>query len=231
MPLPATPPLPSSVLTGSPGTSWPIEAALAALAPQAREVLDFWFADGLQLGWPSQNLSKVWFGGGAELDSQITARFGALVREAAGGRFTEWEITLPACLALVIVLDQFSRNVFRGSAQAFASDARALRLAKATLAAGEDLQLPWAARVFMYMPLMHSEELSAQELCVGAFTRLRQTGPEALAQKFQGHLDYAIQHRDIVARFGRFPHRNAVLGRSSTPEEEHFLHSGPRFGQ
>lgn len=197
----------------------------------AREVLAFWFADGLQSGWPTVDMGKRWFGGGAALDAEIEARFGDLVREAASGGLQDWEASPWSRLALVILLDQFSRNVFRGSAQAFAGDGRALRLAEAALQAGEDRQLPWVARVFMYMPLMHTEGLAGQERCVNAFTQLLEEGPEALARSLQGHLDYAIQHRDIVAQFGRFPHRNAVLARASTPQEEDFLRTGPRFGQ
>ena len=131
----------------------------------------------------------------------------------------------------MVVLDQFARNVFRGTAKAFAGDGRAQRLASDTVASGEDLQLPWVGRVFMYMPLMHAENLALQEECVRCFTRLATQVPARLHAGLQGNVDFAIQHRDIIARFGRFPHRNQTLGRGSTAAEEEFLRSGPRFGQ
>ena len=99
------------------------------------------------------------------------------------------------------------------------------------VAAGEDLQLPWAARLFLYMPLMHAESPALQDECVARFTRLVADAPEALKQRLQGNLDYAHRHRDIIKLFGRFPYRNAVLGRPDTPEEKDFLLKGPRFGQ
>lgn len=206
----------------------------ATLLPSAHAVLDFWLADGLQHGWPSQNLSQRWFGGGPQLDLQIKTQFGALVTQAVGGGLQDWENTPDAPLnrlALVILLDQFTRNVFRGSGRAFAGDARAQQLVRQALAQHWDRQLPWVARVFLYMPLMHAEDLALQDECVRCFTRLHAEAPQALKARLAGHLDYAHQHRDIIARFGRFPYRNAALGRISTAQEEVFLQDGPRFGQ
>ncbi|HQS31420.1 MAG TPA: DUF924 family protein, partial [Polaromonas sp.] len=134
-------------------------------------------------------------------------------------------------LALIILLDQFTRNVFRGSGQAFAGDARAQQLVLQTLAEGGDLQLPWVGRVFMYMPLMHAESLVLQEECVARFGQLVADAPTDLKERLQGNLDFARQHRAIIAQFGRFPYRNAALGRASTAEEQAFLTTGPRFGQ
>ena len=195
------------------------------------EVLDFWLGDGLQNEWPTQDLGKRWFGGGAELDADIRARFGAAVQQAVAGGLRDWEQPPLTRLALVILLDQFTRNVFRGKAQAFAGDARAQQLVLRTIAAGEDLQLPWAGRVFLYMPLMHAENLALQDECVASFTRLVADAPESLKVRLQDNLDFARKHRDIVVRFGRFPYRNAVMGRADTPEEKDFLVKGPRFGQ
>jgi uncharacterized protein (DUF924 family) len=195
------------------------------------EVLDFWLGDGLEKDWPTQHLGKRWFGGGAELDEDIKTRFGAAVTAALAGGLRDWERTPLHRLALVILLDQFNRNIFRGTAQAFAGDARAQQLTLQALAAGEDRQLPWVGRVFLYMPLMHAESPALQDEGVARFTRLRADVPEALKQRLQGHLDYAHEHQAIIARFGRFPYRNAVLGRADTPEEEDFLREGPRFGQ
>ena len=148
----------------------------------------------------------------------------------AGG-LQDWEAQPLDRLALVILLDQFTRNVFRGTGQAFAGDARAQQLVRQTLARHEDLPLPWVGRVFLYMPLMHAEDLALQDECVARFARLLADAPETLKPRLQGHLDYARQHQDIIARFGRFPYRNAALGRLNSPEEETFLHTGPRFGQ
>lgn len=195
------------------------------------QVLDFWLGDGVTQDWPTQDLGKRWFSGGAELDAEIRARFGAAVDEALAGGLRDWEQPPLRRLALVILLDQFTRNVFRGSARAFAGDARAQQLVRQAVAAGEDQQLPWAARLFLYMPLMHAESPALQEECVARFTRLVADAPPALKQRLQGNLDYAHQHRDIIALFGRFPHRNAALGRADTPEEKDFLLKGPRFGQ
>ena len=185
-------------------------------------------------GWPTPDLGQRWFGGGAALDQEIRTRFGAQVLLALGGGLQDWESPQEqpwSRLALVILLDQFPRNMFRGSAQAFAGDARAQRLVQDTLAQQADRPLPWVARVFSYMPLMHAEALALQHDCVACFERLLADAPAALKPRLQGHVDYARQHRDIITRFGRFPYRNAVLGRSNTPEEEDFLRRGPRFGQ
>lgn len=198
------------------------------------EILDFWLADGWAQGWPTPDLGKRWFGGGAALDQEIKTRFGAQVVLALGGGLQDWEngpAQPSSRLALVILLDQFTRNVFRGTSQAFDGDARAQRLVLDTLAQQADRQLPWVARVFTYMPLMHAEDQALQDEGVACFSRLVADAPDTLRQQLQGNLDFARQHQDIIARFGRFPYRNAVLGRSNTPEEEDFLRKGPRFGQ
>ena len=202
-----------------------VQPALAA------DILDFWLGDGLALGWPSGDLNKRWFSGGASLDEEVGVRFGQAVHQAMQGGLTAWEKPLHSRLALVILLDQFSRNVFRGTAQAFDGDARALQLTLQTLAQQEDRQLPWVGRVFLYMPLMHAGDLAQQNKCVTCFAQLVADAPAALKPKLKGNLDFAVQHKDIIARFSRFPYRNAVLGRISTAEEDSFLRNGPRFGQ
>jgi uncharacterized protein (DUF924 family) len=206
---------------------------LPAPAPpaEAAAILDFWLDDALALDWPSRNLSQRWFGGGAALDDEIKARFGQAAGRAVQGGFQEWETALLSRLALVLLLDQFTRNVFRGTGLAFAGDARAQRLTLQTLANRQDLLLPRAARVFMYMPLMHAEDAALQAKSVACFSQLAADAPEALTATLQGNLDFARQHQAIIDRFGRFPYRNAALGRPSTPEETDFLRTGPRFGQ
>jgi uncharacterized protein (DUF924 family) len=203
----------------------------SAASPSPQDVLDFWFGDGLQHDWPSQDLNPLWFGGGAEQDDQIRQRFGALVASALSGGLSEWESALTTRLALVIVLDQFSRNVHRSQAQAFAGDARAQQLVLATLAAREDETLARVGRVFLYMPLMHAEDIALQARCVERFTALHDNSPPALREKLASNLRFAREHRDTVARFGRFPHRNAALGRESSDAELAFLKTGPRYGQ
>jgi len=195
------------------------------------DVLDFWLGDGVALGWPSQNLKERWFGGSATLDLEIRTRFGAVVRLAVQGGLQDWEPPLHSRLALVILLDQFTRNVFRATGQAFDGDERARQLTLQTLALQEDRQLPWVGRVFLYMPLMHAEDSALQSKSVACFSQLMADAPATLKPQLQGNLDFALAHQSMIARFGRFPYRNAALGRISTAEEKDFLLTGSRFGQ
>ena len=199
--------------------------------PSPHDVLTFWFGDALVSDWPAQDRSALWFGGGAALDARITERFGPLVDTALDGGLVDWENTLPARLALVIVLDQFTRNVHRGQARAFAGDGRAQRLVLQSLALAQDAELPRVGRLFLYMPLMHAESLALQHECVARLEALAHDSPPEVREQLQGNLRSARQHRDIVEQFGRFPHRNAALGRPGTPAEAAFLYNGPRFGQ
>ncbi|MEX1167839.1 MAG: DUF924 family protein [Hydrogenophaga sp.] len=194
-------------------------------------ILTHWFADGLQRDWPSPNLNPRWFGGGPEEDALIAVQFGPLVESALAGGLADWETEPLPRLALVIVLDQFSRNLYRGQARAFAGDARAQTLVQQSLSRGEDLNLPTVGRVFLYMPLMHAERIDLQTECVERFTALQDSAPIELREKLEGNVQAALQHRDIVHRFGRFPHRNMVMARTSTPAEMQYLQNAPRFGQ
>ncbi|MBG6072520.1 MULTISPECIES: DUF924 family protein [unclassified Polaromonas] len=195
------------------------------------DILSFWLGDGLALGWPSKGMNRRWFLGGATLDDEIRVRFGQAVQSALQGGLATWESSLHSRLALVILLDQFTRNLFRGTARAFDGDVQARQLTLNTLAQQEDQELPWVGRVFLYMPLMHAEDLVLQEKCVASFSQLVADAPTPLKPKLQGSLDSAIKHQGIIARFGRFPYRNAVMGRKSSAEEKEFLRNGPRFGQ
>ncbi len=178
---------------------------------RAGQVLDFWFADRDAQGQPAYR--DQWFKRDDAFDAQIAHRFGAPVEQALAGELDRWADNADGVLALVILLDQFPRNLFRGTARAFAGDARALRLARQAVAQGLDRQLPRYQRMFLYLPFEHSEKLADQERSVALFAAL---GDENVTR-------YAVAHRDIVARFGRFPHRNAALGRPSTAEEIEFL--------
>ena len=200
-----------------------------ATTPQA--ILDFWLGDGLTLGWPTQDLNKRWFGGSAELDAEIQSRFGSRVTEAMAGGLTDWESEPISRLALIILLDQFTRNIFRGSAKAFEGDGRSQQLVADALGKGWDKQLPLVGGVFLLMPLMHAEDLALQDECVRRLLSLAEDAPPEHKGALKSNADFAAQHRDIIARYGRFPYRNAALGRVSNAAEEAFLTSGPRFGQ
>jgi uncharacterized protein (DUF924 family) len=199
------------------------------------EVVDFWLADGWRRGWPSEDQGKRWFSGGPAFDADITTRFGELVAHALAGGLQQWAHSAHSSpqsrLALLLVLDQFTRNVYRGSARAFSGDARAQVLVQRCLDSGADQSLPWVARVFTYMPLMHAENIALQDECVARFEQLARDVPPQLTDRLASNVDFARKHQQIIARFGRFPYRNAVLGRTNTPEEDEFLVNGPRFGQ
>ena len=179
--------------------------------PGPAEVLAFWFGD------PPGAARAEWFRKDAGFDSGIRTRFGALHEAAARRELEAWRAAPGPMLALVVVLDQFSRNLYRGDARAFAQDTHALECANEALARGDDARLLPVQRQFLYLPLEHSEDLADQERCV-ALMRSLEDYPET-----KGLTEWAEKHRVIVARFGRFPHRNAALGRESTPEEVEFL--------
>jgi len=185
----------------------------------AERVLSFWIGTLDATGEPPPGQSKLWYSKDAEFDARIQNEFGADLERAARGELEEWKSTPRGRLALVILLDQFSRNLNRGKASAFANDARALALAREGIERGEDRMLAAVERQFLYMPLMHAEDRDAQNLCLDVFRR----ASAEMGGKLDGVIHYAERHRDIVARFGRFPHRNETLGRESTPEELEFL--------
>ena len=172
-------------------------------------------ADAVLAFWRSAGPDK-WFKKDAAFDDEIHARFLKTYEAAARGELAAWEATREGALALAIVLDQFPRNMLRGSARAFATDPLALAVAARAIERRFDLQLPVPERSFFYLPFEHSEQIADQERCCELF---RATGDAEL-------LKWAELHTDIIRRFGRFPHRNAALGRITTPEEQAFLDSG-----
>ena len=181
----------------------------------AADVLSFWFPEP---GDPDFDERRArWFRRDAEFDAAIVARFSALHAELAGGGARSWLDGARSALAYVIVLDQFSRNLYRDDPRAFAADPLAREAADHALSRGFDRELTALERPFLYMPFMHSEALADQDRCVSLFEALSPEEPGSQA------LSYALRHREIVARFGRFPHRNRVLGRETTPEEAAFL--------
>ncbi|MES2959475.1 MAG: DUF924 family protein [Pseudomonadota bacterium] len=189
------------------------------MPPTAQAVLDFWFGAPDDPGHAQTR--PQWFRKDDTFDAAIAERFGSLIERALNGAIDDWAAPplapLPA-LARVIVLDQFTRNAFRGSVRAFAGDALALQTARALVASGLDRELSGVQRQFCYLPFEHAEDLAHQHTSLQLFEQLGRDEP-ALA----GLLEWAQRHHDIVARFGRFPHRNALLGRASTAEEIAFL--------
>jgi uncharacterized protein (DUF924 family) len=187
------------------------------------EVLGFWFGTLDAEGRATKEVAARWWTKDPAFDQALRDRFGALHEEVLRGEHDDWLASARGRLAAVIVLDQLSRNMFRGSARMFAADDRALAIAEEGIARGQDRELAYAERSFLYLPLEHSEDLVRQERCVELFRTWRDEAPEALRGGIDDSLDYAIAHRDIIRRFGRFPHRNALLGRESTAEELEFL--------
>ena len=179
------------------------------------DVLDFWFLPAGSAGHGAPR--PEWFRKDEQFDALIKARFGALIEQALAGRLQHWAGPT-GVLARILLLDQFTRNVYRDTPHAVGGDALALTLAQELLAAGGDLALPPVQRAFVYLPFEHAEDAALQQQSVALFTRLCREAPA-----LSGMLDFAIRHRDVIARFGRFPHRNVILGRASTPQEQQFL--------
>lgn len=196
------------------------------------EILSFWFDDSRNDPAAAQQMVARWFSADPALDDEIRRRFASFYRAAVAAELTEWEQTARGSLALIIVLDQFSRNMFRGQPQAFAEDAVAQRLCLDGIEQQLDALLGPAEQGFFYMPLQHAENAYLQDVSVRQYEQLLQQSDAAWRPLLQGMLDYAREHRDIIHRFGRFPHRNAILGRPSTPAELAFLaQGGPDYGQ
>jgi uncharacterized protein (DUF924 family) len=178
-------------------------------------ILDFWF---LPEGDPGHGKSRPeWFRKDLAFDALIQQRFGEAISRALAGEFVEWDGDPRGALVRIILLDQFTRNAFRDTPRAFAGDARALAAARAMVDSGRDRMLAPVERWFVYLPFEHAEDMAIQERAVALFNAL------AVEPGLDDIADYAVRHRDIIARFGRFPHRNRILGRDSTPEESEFL--------
>jgi uncharacterized protein (DUF924 family) len=188
----------------------------------AQDVLDFWFG---APGSPERGRTRdVWFRKDAAFDDAIRARFGAAVATAIAGGCTHWDANAEGTLAHVLLLDQFTRNAFRDTPRAFAGDAQALAVADGAIARGFDRALDPFGRWFLYLPFEHAEDADMQRRSLALFGELaHETGDPV-------PLEWAQKHADVIFRFGRYPHRNAILGRASTPEEEAFLaQPGSRF--
>src|SRR5512134_3066534 len=180
---------------------------------EVQEILEFWF---------SEEAERLWFASTPAFDQEIRRRFAERFAEGASGQLRSWEETPEGCVALCILLDQMPRNMFRGSPRAFATDAKALAIAERAVNRGFDRELPPEHKQFLYMPFCHSEELANQVRALALFE----------AAGLRESLEFAKDRVAVMRRFGRFPHRNAVLGRTSTPEELKFLAESPNdYGQ
>jgi uncharacterized protein (DUF924 family) len=201
------------------------------LNPQAEAILDFWF--GVNSASDSVDArNRRWFAVSESMDRDIEQRFGDMLDNAIAGQLDHWRDTSRGTLALIILLDQFSRNIFRGTARAFAQDDMALRLATEAIANGLDRDMDEIECGFLYMPFQHAEDRNVQDRSVALYHELNARAREAFRKATANFCRYAEEHRAIVAEFDRFPHRNAILGREATPEEEAFLTSDERtYGQ
>jgi uncharacterized protein (DUF924 family) len=204
---------------------------MTALA-SAQDILLYWFGPRPYTAAGVQQHTRLWFGAWAapevipQADEQISQRFADTLSAAEAGKLAAWDSSPRRRLALIVVLDQFSRHVYRGTAQTFANDHAALSLAVSGMLIGADAALDPVERIFFYMPLQHAESLDVQEESVAAFRRLRSEAPAEMHTTFEESLKAAVHHRDVVARFGRFPFRNALLARESTREEAEWLAEG-----
>lgn len=195
-------------------------------------ILEFWFADTATNPANRKRQYQLWHGSKPKTDARIAKLYGSLVDDVAAGRFDNWATVPCGRLALIIVLDQFPRNIFRGTSRAFRDDGIALGHCHAGLAAVQDQQLSIVERGFFYLPLAHSESIVEQKLSVKLFEQtVADSGPSDRPVA-QTNLDFAQEHAEIIERFGRFPHRNPILGRESTSAElRYFTEGGKTFGQ
>ncbi len=198
---------------------------------QIEEILSFWFGPLTPDGLPVADRSQLWFGFDRQTDKLIRERFEVRLQQARQGKLASWEQRARGRLALIVLLDQFSRTIYRATPRAFAQDEMALSLCLAGIDRAHDQELSAIERVFFYMPLQHCESLAMQDRCVEQCQQLLQALAPAAA-RLRGFVDHALQHRDIIRRFGRFPHRNGILGRDSTAEEREYLRTRTgTFGQ
>jgi uncharacterized protein (DUF924 family) len=194
------------------------------------DVLAFWFGL-LSDGFAEARVRRRWFRSDAQFDAEIRTRFGAAIQCGLDGALVDWLVDSQGRLAFIVLMDQLTRNAHRGTALAFAGDRRALAAAHDGVALRQDLELGIDERSFFYLPFEHAESLIDQHTSVGLFTKLRDDSPQERRRHTNEALRYAVQHRDIVLRFGRFPHRNALLERDSTADELAYLATASRFGQ
>jgi uncharacterized protein (DUF924 family) len=200
--------------------------------PTPRVIVSYWLGESPASPAAAFARHELWYRGGRPIDDEIRERFGHSVTRARAGGLAEWDRSPESQLALVILLDQFTRNIYRGTPEAYSGDPLALAVALRAVAAGRDRDLCVPGRIFLYHPFHHSETLVEQDRGVALLERLAQESPPEWRDYVRRSVEGFRRHRDTVARFGRFPHRNPVLGRISTPEEVAFLAAdGSTYGQ
>ena len=186
-------------------------------------ILEFWFGPNPEDAAVAKEKSTLWWSKNPQIDSEIRRRFEISVIRAAADELSDWRSNPRGCLALILLTDQFPRNIYRDSPRAFAQDPKALAWSLDGIAEGLDTKLRPIERVFFYLPLEHSESLDHQDRSVKQFRQLIDAVGADQKNVFAEYLDFAARHREIIARFGRFPHRNKILDRESTPDELAFL--------
>ena len=203
---------------------------LGAVTADWQHLLDFWFGE-LVDGLADAQHRERWFTSSPAFDQACREQFADWLAMAADGRLDDWQQSAHGCLAFIVLTDQLPRNIYRGSAEAFAWDAQALQAARQGIERRLDLELALHERAFFYMPFEHSEAIVDQHLAVGLFTGLRDASAKGLRSITGDYLRFAQQHRDLILRFGRFPHRNDVLGRTSSAAERAAMADSDGFGQ
>lgn len=193
------------------------------MATPWQPLLEWWFGPPGTAAQISAARHQLWFGYRAAQDREAAALFGGQVDAALRGGLQEWADSPQGWLALILLLDQLPRMIHRGTPKAFSGDERAGQLVAEGLAEGRESQLDPIEQVFVYLVLEHDECLASQELAVSRFHALRDTAPTGQCRPFTGFLDFAERHHEVIRRFGRFPHRNAILGRASSPAEQTYL--------
>ena len=201
-------------------------------APGAGDVVNFWLGDSVHTPEAAAVQRELWYDGGPEFDARIASEYGELVVQARNRDLNDWATEPEGALALVILLDQFTRNIYRGTAEVYSGDALAWSIADQAVTSGLDHALPVTGRIFLYHPFHHSEVLVEQNRGVALLEAMQATSPPQWKAYARRSVEGFSGHRDIVARFGRFPHRNRALNRANTPEEDTYLKSGGKtFGQ
>jgi len=196
-----------------------------------KDILDFWFGELDENGLPDLAHRSRWFASNRKFDQEIRRRFLSLVLFASEQGLDHWQKEAGGVLAEILLLDQFSRNIFRGGALAFEQDILARKLCKQGMNKGFDVSLPVIQRGFFYMPLQHSERQEDQSLAIECYEQLTASTSGFLKEFMGSFLESALEHQAIITRFRRFPHRNKALGRTNTKEESDYLLNGKRFGQ
>jgi uncharacterized protein (DUF924 family) len=195
-------------------------------------IMDFWFGQACASPAATLERNPFWFGSDSVLDQQIWELYADTVTDAGAGHYADWAESAHGRLALILLLDQFPRNIFRGTAEVFRYDAMALELAGQGITLGQFTGLTVPEQAFFLMPYQHSEDVAVQNAGVALYSAMVDDAADEWRDVAAGYRDFAAQHRDIIAEYGRFPHRNSVLGRSSTPDEDGYLAGGgATFGQ